>query len=143
MEASWVAIYWLAPLLGWFSAHIVKWLIATIRSKKMQSWRMFFVSGGLPSSHSAVMLALATVVGVRQGFDSALFGVVITIAVLIMYDAVNLRGSVGQQGHIIQELAKKTGVNSTFHLAEGHTLTEVIAGGTLGIIVGLLMLQIL
>lgn len=144
MNSGFWSIYWLAPLLGWLFAHIVKFLLTLIASGgKEKSLKIFLRAGGMPSSHTAVIVATLTVIGARQGVDTALFGLGVAVAGIIIYDAVNVRRSVGEQGDVLRRVAAHTKVDDGFYTAYGHTLPEVIGGGIVGLLVGWALLQIL
>src|SRR5262245_52637640 len=97
-----ISIYVAAPIAGWFCAHVVKFVIALVKSGgKKIDWGIFFKAGGMPSSHSAVMVATLTVIGARQGVESALFGLGVAVTAVLIYDALNVRRSVGEQGDVL------------------------------------------
>lgn len=142
--SSEVSIYVVAPILGWFFAHVVKFLIAFTRSGgKKTDWGIFFKAGGMPSSHSAVMIATLTVIGAREGIDSALFGLGVAVTAVLIYDALNVRRSVGEQGDVLLKVARELKVSKGFFIAYGHTVAEVVGGVLVGLLVGLGLLQIL
>ncbi len=144
MNNEFPSIYLVAPLIGWFAAHLVKFLLTLVASGgREKNLGIFFRAGGMPSSHSAVMLAILTVIAARQGVGSAVFALGVTITGVILYDAVNVRRSVGEQGDALHKLADHNKVETQFFTAYGHSLTEVAVGGTIGILVGWLLLQIL
>lgn len=139
-----VSIYILAPVLGWFFAHVVKFGLAFTKSGgKEMDWGIFFKAGGMPSSHSAVMIATLTVIGARQGVDSAIFGLGVAVTAVLIYDALNVRRSVGEQGDVLLKVARELKVGKSFFIAYGHTFTEVVGGIIVGLVVGLVLLQIL
>lgn len=141
---SWVSIYWLAPLAGWFTAHVIKFGLEVVRSGgKNASIAIFFESGGMPSSHSAVIVATLVVIGVEQGINSPVFGLAATIASIVIFDALNVRRSVGEQGEVLKRIAKDLKVKQGFTLSRGHTPLEVVAGSVVGAAVALVLLQIL
>lgn len=141
---NWVSIYTLAPLLGWFSAHLVKFLIALIASGgKDRDLGVFVRAGGMPSSHTAVMFATTVVIGARQGVGSAIFGLAVAVTAIIIYDALNVRRSVGEQGDVLRKVVAHTKVDDRFMVAYGHTLPEVIGGALVGLAVAYILLQIL
>lgn len=144
MNNSFPSIFILAPLAGWFAAHLVKFLLTFVASGgKERSLSIFFRAGGMPSSHSAVIIATLTVVGAREGIDSALFGFGVALAAIVLYDAVNVRRSVGEQGDVLRKLSAQSKIEASFFTAYGHTVTEVVVGGVIGVLVGWLLLQIL
>lgn len=132
-----VSPYLLVAALGWVFAQGLKYVFAVIKTKKIGNFRQFYASGSMPSSHSACVVGLATVVGLLDGFDTALFGIAFLFACVVMYDAVMVRRSSGEQGIAIQELIKlgKTKIVLP-RAAKGHTPLEVAAGAILGVMLG-------
>lgn len=129
--------YLFVIVLGWVSAQGLKYFFAVLKTKKIGNFRQFYTSGNMPSSHTACVVGLATVVGLLDGFNSALFGLAFLLASIVMYDAVMVRRSSGEQGVAIQELIKLGGSKIILpRAAKGHTPTEVLAGMTLGIVLG-------
>lgn len=126
----------LAPLTGWFLAQSIKFAIS-LRKDGLQ-WQDLFTSGGFPSSHTALIVPQVILIGLRYGTEDPLFAVVAVISGLVMYDAVGVRRSSGEQAVAIKELATKTGKTLTtrLHGAKGHTPSEVMGGAILGTIVG-------
>ncbi len=135
-----ISPYILVVALGWIAAQGLKYVFAVIKTKKIGNFRQFYTSGNMPSSHSACVMGLATVVGLRDGLDSALFGIAFLFACVVMYDAVMVRRSSGEQGLAIQELIKlgKTKIVLP-RAAKGHTPAEVLVGAALGIVLGLVV----
>lgn len=107
----------------------------------------FFTSGGMPSSHSSFVSALAITVGLKHGFSSDLFAVVTVFSLIVTYDASGVRRAVGQQANVLNNLIKHLEDKSFTHdkqlikedLKEliGHTPFEVFAGVLLGAIIAL------
>lgn len=95
-------------------------------------------SGGMPSGHSSSMTALAVFLGLSEGFDSAIFAVVFAVAVIVIYDAVNVRRAVGEHGKLLNKIAENDGDEETVpqKLVEGHTKKQAIAGIFLGAMIG-------
>lgn len=144
MNNSFPSIFLLAPLFGWFAAHLVKFLFILFTSGGRQRiLDILFRSGGMPSSHSATMVATTTVIGGREGIGSALFALAVTVTVIVLYDAINVRRSVGQQGEVLRKLVAKSSSSEKFFIAYGHTFTEVVVGCLVGFAVGYGLLQIL
>jgi acid phosphatase family membrane protein YuiD len=135
-----VSAYLLVIALGWIVAQGLKYVFAVIKTKRIGNFRQFYTSGNMPSSHSACVVGLATVVGLQDGFDSALFGIAFLFASIVMYDAVMVRRSSGEQGLAIQQLIKLGKSNIVLpRAAKGHTPAEVLIGALLGIILGLVV----
>jgi len=135
-----VSPYILVVVLGWVVAQGLKYAFAVIKTKKIGNFRQFYTSGNMPSSHSACVVGLATVVGLQDGFGSALFGIAFLLASIVMYDAVMVRRSSGEQGLAIQELIKLGKSKIVLpRAAKGHTPAEVVVGAFLGVILGVLV----
>ena len=100
--------------------------------------------GGMPSSHTALVCALATTVGIVNGMNSAVFAVATLFAAIVMYDAAGVRQTVSNQSTILNrmldELFKgKPAFEQRLRELIGHTKFEVIAGAALGILLGWLL----
>lgn len=135
-----VSPYVLVVALGWIFAQGLKYLFAVIKTKRIGNFRQFYTSGNMPSSHSACVVGLATVVGLIDGFDSGLFGIAFLFASIVMYDAVMVRRSSGEQGMAIQELIKLGKAKIVLpRAAKGHTPAEVLVGAALGLVLGLMV----
>jgi len=95
---------------------------------------IIFETGGMPSSHSALITAATSGIGYELGFDSAIFALAIALALIVMYDASGVRKSAGIQAAEINKLSKKLDPKSELFLKEtlGHTKIEVMMGGILG-----------
>jgi uncharacterized protein len=139
---SGISVYLLIPFVGWLVAQLLKALFELSKPAKERN-RKILRSGGMPSAHSATIFALLTVLGVQEGVDSALFGVVAIIGAIVLYDAVNVRRAVGEHGDVIRELLKTAKHDRDFFSAYGHRLSEVIVGSIIGVAVAAIMLQIL
>jgi uncharacterized protein len=136
-------IYLLAPTIGWLVAQACKTFV-TIGTTKFKRYGIF-QSGGMPSSHSASMVALATVIGANLGFKSVIFALALTLTAIVVYDAVGVRRTVGEHTHAFFELAglRAGKLKTKIHDARGHSIAEVTAGVLTGLVVGLLLNYIL
>ncbi|HHY81438.1 MAG TPA: divergent PAP2 family protein [Clostridiales bacterium] len=136
-------ILWIS-LLAWFIAQFMKVIITIVWGKRLDLTR-FVGSGGMPSSHSALVVSMATSIGYSEGFNSPLFALSVAVALVVMYDAAGVRRAAGKQAavlnEIVAELQAHRGITEE-KLKEllGHTPIEVIAGAILGIIVSTLFL---
>lgn len=110
-----------------------------------------FMSGGFPSSHTATLFALATTVGLIEGFNSTYFMITLVFALLFAYDAMNVRLYAGRNIKLTKKLIEDLQKHESTHIdleepiytikmkdVLGHKLIEVIAGGILGIVIGLI-----
>ena len=139
---SWLTPYIWAPVLAWLVAQLIKFLLA-FRHNQTKDYSIFFKSGSMPSSHTATMVALTTVVGALDGVGSAVFGIAAVLSGIVVYDALNVRRAVGEQGRVLSELAKKAKVTDRFYKAKGHMPADVVVGGLVGAISAIIMLYIL
>lgn len=106
--------------------------------------KILLSTGGMPSSHSASMTALATAVGLVEGFSSTAFAIAVMIASVVAYDAFGIRQAAGLHARKLNELiddyyAGKGIEQKRLKELLGHTPTEVVLGIMLGIIVGLVV----
>jgi acid phosphatase family membrane protein YuiD len=130
--------YIVAIVLAWIVAQGSKFLLTLLSSQSTSSLRQLYSSGSMPSSHSATVIALLTVIGLRDGVDGAVFGIATLLAAIVMYDAVMVRRSSGEQGVAIQALIKEQNSHvKQPRAAKGHQPLEVAIGGLLGMAVGL------
>lgn len=130
----------LAALIAWFLSQGFKILTSWVRYKKFIAERIMG-SGGMPSSHTASIVAATTKIGMIYGFDNPLFGFGMVVAFITMYDATNVRMAAGEQAKLIKQIIEKLG-RSNFQIDKelkellGHTFLEVFAGMILGILIG-------
>ena len=134
--------YLIIPFAVWFFIQLFK-LIYDLVTTKQFNFKRILGAGGMPSSHSAVVTSLATMIGVSQGFDSQMFALATIFAFVVMYDAAGIRRAAGKQAHILNMIVNTpglSGVEVTEKLQEvlGHTPTQVIVGAIIGVIVGLI-----
>jgi acid phosphatase family membrane protein YuiD len=127
-----------ATFFAWATAQVLKVLIELIWRRKLDL-RLLTSAGGMPSSHSAIVCALATAVGIHDGVSSSLFAITLVLAVVVMYDAAGVRRAAGVQARIlnqiIDELFQGHPISET-RLREliGHTPIQVVVGAALGIV---------
>ena len=121
-----------------FFAQVIKFILFTIKTRRV-NFKIFSTTGGMPSSHSAGVMGLSTIVGIIQGFDSALFAVSLGFSLIIMYDAAGLRRAAGKTAACLNRM-----MDDFYHhdmqaaggkLKEllGHTPLEVFVGAVFGI----------
>ena len=134
----------LSFVLGWFLAQTGKLLGDIIRAGRPLTKReildCFVRSGGMPSGHTASFIGLSVYLGVQYGFTSSLFALAICTSAIVIYDAVNVRYAVGEQGKLLNIIAADGKKNyKKPKVVEGHTVPQAIIGGILGIIIGVIM----
>lgn len=129
----------MVPVMAWLTAQLTKVFWSIISNKKLDITRLLG-SGGMPSSHSAFILALATVVGKKYGFDSYIFGIALTVSFVVMTDAAGIRRAAGSQAKALNKILFTQNIQFDERLKEllGHTPFEVIIGAFLGITFGLI-----
>lgn len=133
----------LAAFAAWLAAQIAKTVYELIRYRALRFNRLVS-SGGMPSSHSALVSSLATATARVTGVDSVLFAITFVLAAIVMYDAAGVRRAVSVQARILNQMIDEAFQGKPFaekRLREliGHTPTQVIVGGLLGVGVGLVM----
>ena len=132
----------ICSLIAWFMAQALK-IPLYYRVEHKWDWHRFTGSGGMPSSHTAMVVALCIVVGTLEGFDTMAFGVSFVLATIVMYDATGVRRETGTQATVINQILKDVLINgkriSDEELKElvGHTPFEVLGGAILGTITAL------
>jgi acid phosphatase family membrane protein YuiD len=131
-----------AGLSAWFIAQFIKLFIHFVRTHKYDPAFMFRL-GGMPSSHSAAVSAVATSIGIICGFGSSLFAVSLALAAIVMIDAQSVRRAAGQQARVVNQIVDELFKTHRFpqhKLGEflGHTRVEVLLGMVLGIVTALL-----
>lgn len=124
-------------LYTWIITQAIKVIIGVIKEKKF-NFRWFVGTGGMPSSHSATVSALAALVGLSCGFDSAIFVVTLLFAVIVIADAQGFRRATGKQAEILNKILddiywKKRIQEDRLKELLGHTPVEVLAGIACGI----------
>ena len=129
----------ISAVLGWFVAQFLKVVFVLVFEQKFD-FRRFVGSGGMPSSHSAFVIALTTAVGYETGLQSAEFAICVVLAFVVMYDASGVRRSAGKQEKILNKIIENFGNENIEVTGErlkeliGHTPFEVFAGAIVGIL---------
>jgi acid phosphatase family membrane protein YuiD len=138
------SLFLVVPALAWGIAQVIKVVVDSVQNRRIDI-RRFASAGGMPSSHTALVLSLTTVIGSRRGITSPEFAICAVFSSVVMYDATGVRRAAGRQAQVINRI-----IDDLFHqegikeerLRElvGHTPIEVIAGGLLGVLVALIFL---
>lgn len=132
-----------AAFVAWVIAQLSKTMYELIRYRKLILSRIVS-AGGMPSSHSALVMSLATATGRVTGIESAAFAISLVLAAIVMYDAAGVRRAVSIQARILNQMIDEAFEGKPFaekRLREliGHTPIQVIVGGLLGIGVALII----
>lgn len=130
------------PFFLWFGIQTFKVIYDLVTTKKF-NFKRIMGAGGMPSSHSAVVTSLATLIGKYQGVDTPIFAIAFIFAGVVMYDACGVRRAAGKQAALLNKIIETpglTGIQVSERLVEvlGHTPTQVIVGALIGIMVGLI-----
>lgn len=136
----------MAAIIAWCVAQVFKAAHAKFLLRDFKMERLVG-PGGMPSSHSATVCALAVSIGVQEGFGSAYFALAFALAAIVMYDAVTVRYQAGQHGKALNQIFSQLFEPSkgreedlqAFKEILGHTPLQVLAGALLGILIGWLM----
>jgi uncharacterized protein len=134
--------YLLAPIIAWAIAQVAKVSFSSLRLRRL-NLRVLADPGGMPSSHSAIVMGLTTAIGKYAGLSSAPFAIALILSFVVMYDAAGVRRAAGRQAavlnRLVQDLVHMRGVQEQ-ELREllGHTPVEVLVGAVLGVVVGLI-----
>ncbi len=134
------------PFCAWAVAQVMKVFVCLAREGHLEL-HYIISSGGMPSSHTALVCALATAVAMLEGVSSPFFAISVVLATIVMYDAAGVRQVVKNQSivlnHMLEELFKGRPISDQ-RLREliGHTFLEVVAGATLGIFIAWLWITI-
>lgn len=133
--ALWAAIF------GWLIAQLIKMMICLVKSRRLD-FKYLVSTGGMPSAHSSMACALATSLGLCNGFDSGIFALGSAFAMIVMFDAQSVRASAGKQAALLNQIVDE--LFQEHHLSEnklkellGHTRLEVFMGMMTGIMTAL------
>ncbi|MBQ8460566.1 divergent PAP2 family protein [bacterium] len=122
-----------------FFAQVIKFILFTVQTRRI-NFKIFSTTGGMPSSHSAGVMGLSTMVGILQGYDSYLFAISLGFSLIIMYDAAGLRRAAGKTAACLNRMMEDfyhhdlQSVGGKLKELLGHTPLEVFVGATFGIL---------
>ena len=131
-------------LIAWLLAQVIKVILELLVNRTFDV-RCFVSSGGMPSSHSALVVACTTAAARTEGLASPLFGVCVVFSLVVMYDACNVRRSAGDTAKLVNQLLRHVEKLTAEDFADdlkiimGHPPLQVLVGALLGLAVGLLM----
>jgi acid phosphatase family membrane protein YuiD len=137
-----VTNYYLISAMGaWLLAQFLKIFTGFFKEQKFTLKALFFGTGGMPSSHTATVAALATACAIGEGFNSAIFAIAVVLAIIVMIDATGVRRETGKQSRalniIVEELFKSNDIKALdTHFKEliGHTPLQVVFGFITGVV---------
>lgn len=124
-------------VLAWVIAQGIKYILEIRNDKTVKFRRIISESGGMPSSHSAVVIAIATLIGLTEGIHSTIFGLAFVFSMIVIYDSMKVRYSNGVQAQRINEIIAEKKLNvKPVRVVKGHTPLEVAAGIAIGFLIG-------
>lgn len=134
--------YLIVPIVLWFCIQSFKVIWDLIVEHKF-NFKRIIGAGGMPSSHSAIVTALSTMIGREYGIESPIFAIAIIFSAVVMYDAAGVRRAAGKQAKLLNKIVETPGLTNLQmqeRLVEvlGHTPIQVFVGAIIGIIVGLI-----
>jgi len=136
----------ISTMLGWILGQLIKMPVEYLRHKRWD-WTLLLSAGGMPSSHSSLMTATTTSIGLNVGWGSPIFALAVAVTSIIVYDATGVRRQAGFHAERINQIArellklKKLEENDASYLREviGHTPGEAAAGVLFGALIALAM----
>ena len=128
------------PFFTWLSIQVFKVIVDSIKSKKL-NLRRLCGAGGMPSSHTAVVMVITIMIGKNVGFGSYAFAATFIFSLIVMYDAAGVRRAAGEQASVLNKIIETPGlsgleVQKRLMEALGHTPIQVLVGAIIGIVVG-------
>lgn len=134
--------YLYVPLALWFFIQLFK-VIWDLVTTKQFNFKRILGAGGMPSSHSAVVTSLATLIGKNEGIESPMFALAVIFSCIVMYDAAGIRRAAGKQATLLNKIVNTPGLTNLQvqeRLVEvlGHTPIQVFVGALIGITAGLI-----
>jgi hypothetical protein len=134
--------YICVPILLWLAIQVFKVIYDLIKTKKF-NFKRILGAGGMPSSHSAIVTSLTTLIGKYEGVDTSIFALSLIMSLVVMYDACGVRRAAGKQAALLNKIME-TKEMSIIEVKEklvevlGHTPIQVFVGALIGIIAGLI-----
>jgi len=127
----------IAGVVAWGLAQLLKVPIRFLVARQWD-WALLLRAGGMPSSHSALVAAVAHAIGLFVGFETPLFALALTLAIIVIYDATGIRRQAGKQAEIINAMITDLARGHPLKEAQlrevlGHTPLEALAGMLLGV----------
>lgn len=129
--------------LAFLLSQILKVVIYYFKEKKLDLSH-FLEAAGMPSTHSAMSMAMTLMIGLKDGFASTFFAIAAVLTIIVMYDAMGVRFAAGQQAVVLNKIiedmySEKISEKEKMKELIGHTPVEVFAGGIVGLAVALIV----
>ncbi len=132
----------MCAIAAWIVAQVLKTLIDWRITRKFNIRKMFN-NGGMPSAHTAVVVSLAIMVGIKEGYGSTAFAICAVLTAIVITDAIGVRYHTGEQSKVLNKIIHRTIIegqpitDETLQELVGHTPTEAFFGAVIGFIVPL------
>ena len=133
----------ISAISGWLIAQILKVFTGMFSKEKFSLTRLLFSNGGMPSSHSATVMAITVAALIKEGIGSPIFAVCAILAFIVMNDAMGVRYETGKQSKLINQImaeissGKPERIETGLKELVGHTPLQVVMGGITGIAVAI------
>ena len=134
------------PLLCAIVSQVIEFIVESLKNSEVDLERLLDRAWGMPSSHSALVASLTTVIALNEGITSPIFAVSLIFAFVVIYDAMGVRYETGKQAVIINQLTKKMNLKKQFQQLKekvGHKPIEVLLGTLLGITLAIILNSII
>jgi acid phosphatase family membrane protein YuiD len=135
----------MSAVVAWFSAQVIKVIVDLFQKERPSLLKIFFSTGGMPSSHSSSVVALCIACAIGEGLSSPYFAITLVLAGVVMIDASGVRYETGKQAQLLNKITRELfqGNAEEFNLGlkelVGHTPFQVMMGAILGIVVAIAM----
>lgn len=138
------------PILVLIITRAIKFIIFYFKHKRNLEYTLKHAMsyGHMPSVHTALMMSVVTSIGYYEGIDSGIFSLSVVLAVLIIDDATQLRVYMGNLGRYINKISIETNIKDEKNYPRlkermGHRISEVIAGGIIGLVLTMILIEVL
>ena len=135
-------IYITTAFTGWFATQSIKVCLNIVLHRKGSlSFKYFFTSGGIPSVHTALSSSVVCVIGLKEGIDTAIFGLGMVMLAVVIYDAMGVRHATGENTKAIRSIIWQSQYEYdvgklSLHLGAGHTIYQIFVGLIVGVLCG-------
>ncbi|MBP5542660.1 MAG: divergent PAP2 family protein [Kiritimatiellae bacterium] len=141
------SLWFWSAFVGWMVAGFIKMAISFVETRRF-NLSCLVSTGRMPSAHSALVSALATTIGMTEGFDTPIFALAICFAAITLFDAAGVRYAASQQAMLLNQITEELFSEHTFNVPRlkellGHTRKEVLAGMVTGVVSGVAVVKIL
>ncbi len=131
--------FFLLPFVAWVVSGSLKFLINTLKSGSLKGGKKLIGYGGLPSTHTSIISSAVFFYGFSEGFFNPIFTLGLSVMMLFLMDAHNLRRKIGVHAEVLNTLQNKIALRERM----GHTWLEIFCGLILGAILGYIFAKIL